>query len=119
MAIERKKWKKSNCAVLRNSFSITSFANDINAEMLNKFRLKAQIRCFRKKLAQETTQNKKLFNKQLMKKELKNWKKTWYCFKTATSAKIQSGNDNLKWDVDFRTQVDNIQYKKQMVQKQK
>ncbi|MGE0051762.1 MAG: DUF3373 family protein, partial [Arcobacter sp.] len=31
--------------------------------------------------------------------------------KTATAAKIQSGNDNLKWDVDFRTQVDNIQYK--------
>ena len=30
---------------------------------------------------------------------------------TVQAGKTQSANDNLKWDVDFRTQVDNIQYK--------
>lgn len=30
---------------------------------------------------------------------------------TAKTAKIASAKDNIKWDVDFRTQVDNIQYK--------
>ncbi len=31
--------------------------------------------------------------------------------KTAQTAKLQSAADNIKWDIDFRTQVDNIQYK--------
>ena len=47
----------------------------------------------------------------LKKKITKLEKKLKKVEKKATKAKAQSAGDNLKWNVDFRTQIDNIQYK--------
>ena len=100
------------------ALSTTSFAADINKEMYNQIQaLKAQVEALEKKMAeQQAVQTQKteqvsttpiVDEKRIEKIE----KKLETVSKTATAAKVQSANDNLKWDVDFRTQVDNIQYK--------
>jgi hypothetical protein len=98
------------------AFATTSFSSDVNTEMFKQIQaLKAQIEALEKKVAaQETVQVQKVEpavttvdEKRIEKIE----KKLDTVSKTATAAKVQSAQDNLKWDVDFRTQVDNIQYK--------
>lgn len=94
------------------AFSTVSFASDMNKEMLNQIQaLKAQIEALEKKVSEQETkpvvQQTVVDEKRIEKIE----KKLETVSNTATAAKVQSGNDNLKWDVDFRTQVDNIQYK--------
>ncbi|MGE4461470.1 MAG: DUF3373 family protein [Arcobacter sp.] len=97
------------------ALTTTSFANDLNKEMYNQIQaLKAQLDALEKKMAEQEAKQKTqtpavtiVDEKRIEKIE----KKLDTVSKTATAAKIQSGNDNLKWDVDFRTQVDNIQYK--------
>ena len=99
------------------AISTTTFAADINKEMYNQIQaLKAQIEALEKKVAaQEATQAKKVEQPVVAtvdeKRIEKIEKKLDTVSKTATTAKTQSANDNLKWDVDFRTQADNIQYK--------
>lgn len=99
------------------AFATTSFSSDINTEMYKQIQaLKAQIEALEKKVAaQEATQTQKVEQttvKVVDEKRIENIeKKLDTVSKTATAAKIQSAGDNLKWDVDFRTQVDNIQYK--------
>ena len=99
------------------AFATTSFSSDNNAEMYKQIQaLKAQIEALEKKVAaQEAAQTQKVEQpavKVVDEKRIENIeKKLDTVSKTATAAKIQSGNDNLKWDVDFRTQGDNIQYK--------
>lgn len=99
------------------AFSTTSFANDVNKEMYNQIQaLKAQVEALEKKMAeQEKAQTQKVEPVQTPvvdeKRIEKIEKKLDSVSKTATAAKVQSAGDNLKWDVDFRTQVDNIQYK--------
>lgn len=88
----------------------TTYANDLNTQMYEQIQaLKAQIEALEKKLNSQQTKEPilKVDEKRIEKIE----KKLEQVSNTATTAKIQSGNDNLKWDVDFRTQVDNIQYK--------
>ncbi|QKF76334.1 DUF3373 domain-containing protein [Arcobacter defluvii] len=97
------------------ALTTTSFANDLNKEMYNQIQaLKAKLDALEKKMAEQEAKQKTqtpavtiVDEKRIEKIE----KKLDTVSKTATAAKIQSGNDNLKWDVDFRTQVDNIQYK--------
>jgi Tfp pilus assembly protein PilE len=97
------------------ALTTTSFASDINKEMLNQIQaLKAQIEALEKKVAEQEAKQQTqtpavttVDEKRIEKIE----KKLDSVSKTATTAKIQSAQDNLKWDVDFRTQVDNIQYK--------
>ncbi len=97
------------------ALTTSSFASDINKEMLNQIQaLKAQIEALEKKVAEQEVKQQAqtsavttVDEKRIEKIE----KKLDTVSNTATAAKIQSGNDNLKWDVDFRTQVDNIQYK--------
>ena len=99
------------------AISTTTFAADINKEMYNQIQaLKAQIEALEKKVAaQEATQQTKKVEQPVVavdeKRIEKIEKKLDTVSKTATTAKTQSANDNLKWDVDFRTQADNIQYK--------
>lgn len=99
------------------AFATTSFSSDVNTEMYKQIQaLKAQIEALEKKVAaQETVQTQKVEQPAVTvideKRIEKIEKKLDTVSKTATAAKTQSGNDNLKWDVDFRTQVDNIQYK--------
>ena len=98
------------------ALTTSSFASDINKEMLNQIQaLKAQIEALEKKVAEQEVKQQTqtsavttVDEKRIEKIE----KKLDTVSNTATAAKIQSGNDNLKWDVDFRTQVDNIQYKR-------
>ena len=109
--------KKSLIALsVVTAFATTSFAADANAEMYKQIQaLKAQIEALEKKVAsQEAAQTQKVEQpvttvdeKRIEKIE----KKLDTVSKTATQAKTQSAGDNLKWDVDFRTQGDNIQYK--------
>jgi hypothetical protein len=92
------------------ALSTAAYSNDINKEMYNQIQaLKAQIDALEKKMNEQ--QKEVVVNNVDEKRIEKIEKKLDTVSKTATSAKIQSGNDNLKWDVDFRTQVDNIQYK--------
>ena len=95
------------------AFSVTSFASDMNKEMLNQIQaLKVQIEALEKKVAQQEAQKPVVQQTVVDEKRIEKMeKKLDTVSKTATSAKIQSGNDNLKWDVDFRTQVDNVSYK--------
>ncbi len=97
------------------ALSTTTFAADANKEMLNQIQaLKAQIDALEKKIADQEVKQKEtqaatpVVDEQRIEKIEK---KLDNVSKTATIAKTQSANDNLKWDVDFRTQVDNIQYK--------
>ncbi len=68
------------------AFCIPSFANDVtNQKMMEELKvLKKQVTTLENKLAQVQ--------------------------KTAQKAKAQSAGDNLKWSVDLRTQIDNIEY---------
>ncbi|MBP7742301.1 MAG: DUF3373 family protein [Aliarcobacter sp.] len=94
------------------AFSTSSFALDANKEMLNQIQiLKAQIEALEKKVSQQEVKTEVQQTVVDEKRIEKIEKKLDTVAKTATAAKIQSAQDNLKWDVDFRTQVDNIQYK--------
>lgn len=109
--------KKSLIALsVVTAFATTTFAADANAEMYKQIQaLKAQIEALEKKVAaQETAQTQKVEQPVAVvdeKRIEKIEKKLDNVSKTATAAKVQSAGDNLKWDVDFRTQGDNIQYK--------
>lgn len=109
--------KKSLIALsVVTAFATTTFAADANAEMYKQIQaLKAQIEALEKKVAsQEAAQNQKVEQPVAVvdeKRIEKIEKKLDTVSKTATTAKVQSAGDNLKWDVDFRTQGDNIQYK--------
>lgn len=114
------------------ALATTSFASDLNKEMLDQIKaLKAQIEALEKKVAQQeknqetqktvaptpvvteqkagqpVQQQAVIDEKRIQTIE----KKLDSVSKTATTAKIQSAQDNIKWDIDFRTQVDNLQYK--------
>ncbi|WP_157351485.1 DUF3373 family protein [Aliarcobacter butzleri] len=106
------------------ALTTTSFASDMNKEMYNQIQaLKAQIEALEKKVAQQEAKDKEAQKAvtnvaptqqkvAVDEKRIENIeKKLETVSKTATTAKIQSAQDNIKWDVDFRTQVDNIQYK--------
>lgn len=106
------------------ALATTSFASDMNKEMYNQIQaLKAQIEALEKKVAQQEAKDKEAQKAvtnvaptqqkvAVDEKRIENIeKKLETVSKTATTAKIQSAQDNIKWDVDFRTQVDNIQYK--------
>lgn len=106
------------------ALATTSFASDMNKEMYNQIQaLKAQIEALEKKVAQQEAKDKEAEKAvtnvaptqqkvAVDEKRIENIeKKLETVSKTATTAKIQSAQDNIKWDVDFRTQVDNIQYK--------
>ena len=96
------------------ALSTTTFAADANKEMLNQIQaLKAQIDALEKKIADQEAKQKEVASTPAVDEQRieKIEKKLDNVSKTATTAKTQSANDNLKWDVDFRTQVDNIQYK--------
>ena len=110
---------KKNLIILScvTAFATTAFSSDANTEMYKQIQaLKAQIEALEKKVAaQETAQTQKIEQPTVTaideKRIEKIEKKLDNVSKTATAAKVQSAQDNLKWDVDFRTQVDNIQYK--------
>lgn len=110
---------KKNLIILScvTAFATTAFSSDANTEMYKQIQaLKAQIEALEKKVAaQETAQTQKVERATITaideKRIEKIEKKLDNVSKTATAAKVQSAQDNLKWDVDFRTQVDNIQYK--------
>ena len=100
------------------AFATTSFSNDVNMEMYKQIQaLKAQIEALEKKVEEQQKQQATLTNQTVTSNNVdekrieKIEKKLDNVSKTATAAKVQSAGDNLKWDVDFRTQVDNIQYK--------
>ncbi|XPV68317.1 MAG: DUF3373 family protein [Halarcobacter sp.] len=116
--------KKSLIALMAlASLSSSAFSADIsNAEMMKQIEaLKAQIAALESKISntesatkknkvslekmikgESATINDKRFKK-LEKKVAKNYKKI-------NDVKTHDANDNIKWDVDFRTQFDNIQY---------
>lgn len=101
----------------------SSFAASVSqADMMKQIEaLKAQISALENKIG--ATESTSKANKESLEKMMKGEapvndarfskleKKVDLIGKTATAAKMQSGGDNLKWDVDFRTRVDNIQYK--------
>ena len=87
------------------AFTTASFAEDINKQMYEQIQLlKKQVAALEAKMNE---QNSKSDDKRITKIE----KKLAKVSKKANLAKAQSAGDNLKWNVDFRTQVDNIQYK--------
>ena len=91
------------------AFSTASFANDINAQMYEQIQiLKAQVAALEAKM---NAQNKIVTEKTNEKRFTKIEKKLARVSKKASLAKAQSAGDNLKWNVDFRTQIDNLQYK--------
>lgn len=102
----------------------STYANNIsNKEMMEQIKiLKAQIAALESKIGATQVATKK--NKVSLEKMIKNTskpindsrftkleQKVERVAKTAQKAKAQSAGDNLKWTVDFRTAVDNIQYK--------
>jgi hypothetical protein len=91
------------------ALSTASFANDLNAEMYKQIQaLKAQVIALEAKMnAVQLQPAITTDTKRIDKLE----KKLARVSKKATLAKAQGAGDNLKWNVDFRTQVDNIQYK--------
>lgn len=99
----------SLCAVA--ALSTSSFAS---ADMMKQLEaLKAQIAALE---AQIKTQNEKSVKiedglKQQEEKMVKVEKKVETTNKTVNQVKAHDAGDNIKWDVDFRTQVDNVQYK--------
>jgi len=95
------------------AFSTTAFSNDVNTDMYNQIQtLKAQIEALEKKMNEQQKQQVPVATNIVDEKRIeKIEKKLDSVSNTASTAKIQSGQNNLKWDVDFRTQVDNIQYK--------
>ncbi|RXK12567.1 hypothetical protein CP965_08280 [Halarcobacter mediterraneus] len=106
------------------AFATSSFANAIsNEEMLKQINaLKAQITALENKLTQtqNTSKENKVSLENMMKSETikvddtrfkKLEKKVARNQKTIKDVKIHDSNDNIKWDIDFRTQIDNLQYK--------
>jgi hypothetical protein len=99
----------SLCAVA--ALTTSSFAS---ADMMKQLEaLKAQIAALE---AQIKTQNEKSVKieddlKQQEEKMVKVEKRVETTNKTVNQVKAHDAGDNIKWDVDFRTQVDNIQYK--------
>ncbi len=91
------------------AMSIPSFASKVNhQEMMEQIKLlKAQISELENKLNATKEESEKNKNSNFQKLE----KKLNRVAKTAQKAKAQSAGDNLRWNVDFRTQLDNIQYK--------
>jgi len=86
------------------AFATASFANDINAQMYEQIQLlKKQVAALEAKMNEESSKSE---DKRITKIE----KKLAKVSKKANLAKAQSAGDNLKWNVDFGTQVDNIQY---------
>ncbi len=89
------------------ALSTTSFAADVSNEaMLKQIEmLKAQIAALESKFNKtEKAVSDERFTK--LEKQVQSNKKL------ALGAKKQSASDNIKWDIDFRTQIDNINYKR-------
>jgi len=89
------------------ALSTTSFAVDVSNEaMLKQIEmLKAQIAALESKFNKtEKAVSDERFTK--LEKQVQSNKKL------ALGAKKQSASDNIKWDIDFRTQIDNINYKR-------
>ncbi len=97
----------SACAVLANS----SFAGgDLSLELAEQLKaLKAQVEMLEKKLNEQSKQQTANVDEARIEKIEK---KLDLVDKTATVAKVQSSGNTIKWDVDYRTSVDNIQYKR-------
>lgn len=106
------------------AFATSSFANTIsNEEMLKQINaLKAQIAALENKLTQtqNTSKENKVSLENMMKSDnikiddtrfKKLEKKVARNQKTIKEVKVHDSNDNIKWDIDFRTQIDNLQYK--------
>ncbi len=106
------------------AMSIPSFAAKVtHQDMMDQIKLlKAQIAALESKLnstQKDTQKNKKSLETLITDKGdlvvdsrfKKLEKKVDRVAKTAQKAKAQSAGDNLKWNVDFRTQLDNINYK--------
>ena len=106
------------------AISTSSFAAKVtHTDMMHQIEaLKAQISALENKLGatESTTKENKVSLEKMMSDDSsivtderfkKLEKKVSQVDKTAKVAKIQSAKDNIRWDVDFRTQVDNIQYK--------
>lgn len=88
------------------ALSTTSFAADVSNEaMLKQIEmLKAQIAALESKFDKtEKAVSDERFTK--LEKQVQSNKNL------ALGAKKQSASDNIKWDIDFRTQIDNIEYK--------
>ncbi len=82
------------------------YANDGDAQLYSELEvLKNKIQILEKKLEQKNVQS--IDNQRIEKIE----KKLNVVEKTAQKAKTLSSSDNIKWDIDFKTQVDNLQYK--------
>jgi hypothetical protein len=108
-----KKALLSLCAVA--ALSTTSFAN---SDMLAQLEaLKAQIAKLEAQLKEQDSaiekQNTKLETtlKQQDEKLVKAERNIKRNRETVSDVKRHGANDNIKWDVDFRTQVDNVSYK--------
>jgi len=94
------------------ALSTASFANDINAEMYKQIQaLKAQVAALEAKMEKQQAKSVTNYSDLDEKRITKIEKKLAKVNKKASIAKAQSAGDNLKWNVDFRTSVDNIQYK--------
>jgi len=106
------------------SFGSSAFAANIsNDEMMKQIEaLKAQISALENKLnkTEEATNKTKVSLEKMMKSESttvydtrfkKLEKKVAKNYDKINDVKTHDANDNIKWDVDFRTQVDNVQYK--------
>jgi len=106
------------------ALSTSAFAAELtNSQMMQQIEaLKAQLSALEKQVGQTatTTKENKVSLENMMKGDpssisdarfKKLEKKVDGIGKKANLAKAQSAGDNLKWNVDFRTQVDNIQYK--------
>jgi len=94
------------------ALSTASFANDMNAEMYQQIQaLKAQVAALEAKMEKQQAKSVTNYSDLDEKRITKIEKKLAKVNKKASIAKAQSAGDNLKWNVDFRTSVDNIQYK--------
>eukprot|EP01029_Cantina_marsupialis_P015329 TRINITY_DN336169_c0_g1_i1.p1 TRINITY_DN336169_c0_g1~~TRINITY_DN336169_c0_g1_i1.p1 ORF type:complete len:534 (-),score=94.74 TRINITY_DN336169_c0_g1_i1:311-1912(-) len=118
--------KKSIITISATTALVTSsYATNLSQEdmMQQILALKAQLSALEKKLEKteiRTNTNKESLSKIIINNDVlakdnrfeKLEKKVDLLNRTAKSAKIQSAGDNIKWDIDFRTRIDNIQYKK-------
>jgi predicted ribosome quality control (RQC) complex YloA/Tae2 family protein len=91
--------KKIIALSMAAAFATSSFGSG-HADMA------AQLEMLKKQIA--ALEAKLEANSKTIKKNTKKIKKT---AKKANTAKALANNDNLKWDVDFRTSVDKINYK--------
>ncbi len=88
------------------AFATTSFAN-ANSDMAAQLEmLKKQIAALEARLNANTESITKVNT--IVKKNKKTIKKV---SKKASQAKMLANNDNLKWNIDFRTSIDKITYK--------